>query len=115
MTEKEIEVTVVELPTTISVTGITQDFADDIYTYYQNGLGQEYLIKIGDFFAYDKQYILASDEESGFEIRKSDGTVVNFGLVDDAGVVGGEFDILQSNTSIFVKGISPNVDSTLYI
>lgn len=113
--EKEIQVNVVELPTTISVNGIKQDFADEIYTYYQNGLGEEYIINIGDYFAYDKQFVIASDKLDGFEVRRSDGTIVNFGTVDDAGEIGGEFDVLPSNTPIFVKGIAPNVDSVLYI
>lgn len=112
--EKEIAIKVVELPKTITVNDQTENFADNIYTYYENNKGKEYVVNIGEFRAYNKTFMLAISDSSLIEVKRNDGQKINFATFED-GIVSADGDILQSGQSIFVKGLAPNQTAKLYI
>ena len=114
--KKTIPVNVVKLPKIININGITTDFSDDIFTYYQNGLGKQYAITIGDKLAYNKQFVVATDSNLDFNIKKRDGSLIKCATLQD-GSLTGEYEILNAETeySIFVSGNLPNQSANLYI
>lgn len=114
--KKTIPVNVVKLPKIININGITTDFSDDIFTYYQNGLGKQYAITIGDKLAYNKQFVVATDSNLDFNIKKRDGSLIKCATLQDGNLTG-DYEILNAETeySIFVSGNLPNQSANLYI
>ncbi|MBO7508573.1 MAG: hypothetical protein J6T39_02910, partial [Clostridia bacterium] len=113
---KSIDVEVIQLPTTITVNGKNDDFSDDIYSYYQNGLGQQYTVTVGDLLAYDKQYFVGCDTNEVI-VSKVDGTSLILANVYDDKVTDlvSNFTIMPSGSSIYVRGRTANTTSKLYI
>ena len=111
---KTIDISVIKLPKTISVNGISTDFEDNIYTYYSNGVGKQYTIQIGDVLAYNKQFILVADNAANFAVKKLDGSSIKIASLNQ-GDIEGDYDILTSGSSIYITGNLANQTAKLYI
>ena len=117
---KQVDIQVVELPSTISINGNTSDFSENIYTYYQNNLGRAYTINVGSVLAYNKKFMLATDGSNNLEVMVDDGQggrLVDVGYTDDVNnpPTPAPDSIFDNGQTIYVKGVEANTVSKLYV
>lgn len=117
---KQVDIEVVELPSTITINGNASDFSENIYTYYQNNLGRAYTIDVGGVNAYNKKFILATDGGNNLEVMVDDGQggrLVDVGYTDDINTppTPAQDSIIDSGKTIYVKGTEANTVSKLYV
>lgn len=95
----EKEVVVKQYATNIAINGSTQPVVEAIYDNYQNQLGKELKIVVGEENAEDKRFIVNVDQEYRNKI-----TIVN---ANDQPIKiyneSGEYDIFSNHTTLFVK------------
>ena len=103
-----------ELPSSISVNGNNENYELEIYSKYNNALGTKFATTVGSEFIDDKRYVLQLDkaQEENVKIFKEDRTELKPMIVDGENY-NDDFDIMDSGSVIYVKGLNANAKTLL--
>lgn len=95
--EKAIEVK--QYATNVAINDISTPYSAPVYDVYQNQLGKELKIVVGEENSNDKRFVVAVSEEylSKIEIVNSNNQIVRLYSQN------GEFDVFNNHTTLFVK------------
>lgn len=109
-----LPIEVIEIASNVKVNGNSENFAQNIYTKYNNGIGQEFSVQVGSEFANDKRFVIVvnSEDMSNIKIVKADGREIIPYTNDNANL---NYDILSNNTKFYVTGIEINNQTTISV
>ncbi|MGN1213046.1 MAG: hypothetical protein ACI4TZ_03285, partial [Christensenellales bacterium] len=111
-----LPVDVVELAKVISVNGNTEDYAQNIYTTYNNNLGQEFKVEVGNAFSAERTYFIVIDSEDVDKVKiVNDDKSLITPRVKTGDTYSDVFDILQNGSKFYVTGLSANSNCSISV
>ncbi|MGN1222185.1 MAG: hypothetical protein ACI4TT_03025, partial [Christensenellales bacterium] len=111
-----IPVDAVELAKVINVNGNTEDYSENIYTTYNNNLGQEFKVEVGNAFSADRTYFIAvnSQDVDKIKIVNADKSLIT-PRVKTGETYSDVFDVFENGSSFYVSGTNANSSCSIYI